>query len=164
MAILVGPMLSVIARGSIGDVVTFKCGRVIGKKKFKKDLRANELSEQQQLFKNGAAVWSEDLTQAVKDEWFKVGIKNYWDLRCNPQLMALPFLGLLPAGPLLIALGILFFPGTNGYDLWMSYYLTLGDSGWPNYPLPPPIGWVPTTTRRGKTYWDKYYEKIKESN
>jgi len=93
-----------------------------------------------------------------------VGVRNVFDMRCNPQLLALPFLGILPLAAPLIPVAALFKFGTNGYDLWMSYYLTLGNSGWPNYPSPPPIGWVPLTTLRGKTFWDKYHEQQQESN
>lgn len=164
MATLVGPMMSVIARGSIANAVTIKCGRVMAKKKTKKDLRADELSEQQKLFKDGAAVWSEDLTDEVKKAWFWVGVRNVFDLRCNPQLMALPFLGILPMAAPLVPIGMIFKLGINGYDLWMSYYLTLHADGWPNYPSPPPSGWIPIQTAKGKTYWDKYWQFIKESS
>jgi hypothetical protein len=151
MATLVGPMMSVVARGSIGNAITFKCGTVAAKKKIKKNLRSDQLSEQQQLFKDGAAVWSEDLSDEVQKEWFLVGVRNVFDLRCNPSLLALPFLGILPLAAPLIGVAALWKLGINGYDLWISYYLTLGANGWPNYPSPPPIGWRPTQTRRGKT-------------
>ena len=164
MARVIAPMLSIVARGSIADAVTFKCGRFITRKIKKKDLRADELSEQQQLFKDGASVWSEDLSDEVKKAWFMVGVNNFFDLRCNPQLLALPFLGILPAAGPLIPVAITWRLRSNGYDLWMSYYLTLGAGGWPNYPSPPPIGWIPTQTRRGKTYWDKYWEFIKKNS
>lgn len=145
-------MMSLIARGSIGNAITFKCGTIVGKKKISKNLRPDQLSEQQQLFKDGAAVWSEDLSGEAKKAWFWVGVRNVFDLRCNPQLLALPFLGVLPLAAPLIPIGMLFKLGCNGYDLWMSYYLTLGSGGWPNYPYPPPVGWIPQQTRRGKTH------------
>lgn len=162
MATVIGPMLSLVARGSIGNAVTFKCGKFIAKKKTAKELRLIELSEQQALFKDGAAVWSEDLSPEVKKAWLLVGINNFFDLRCNPQLLALPFFGLLPAAAPSIPVGIIWKLGSNGYSLWISYYLTLGPGGWPNYPSPPPIGWVPVATRRGKTYSDQYFKRMNE--
>jgi len=152
--------MSVIARGSIANAITFKCGTVAAKKKTAKTLRLDQLSEQQVLFKDGAAVWSEDLTGDVKRAWLLVGVANTFDLRCNPQMLALPFLGIFPwAAPLIPGVLILKL-GCNGYDLWMSYYLTLGENGWPNYPNPPPTGWVPVMTRRGKTKSQKYFEGL----
>jgi len=163
MALLIGPMMSMIARGSIGEVLTFKCGHIAAKKKFKNNLRSDALSEQQQLFKDGASVWSEDLSFETKQLWWATGVGEYFDLRCNPQLVALPFAACIPIErELLLTMGP-YMISQRGYDLWMSWYLTLGPSGWPNYPNPPPVGWVPKETRKGKTYWDQYWKYVREN-
>lgn len=164
MALLIGPMMSLIARGSIGSVLTFKCGHIAAKKKNNKKLRPGEYSGQQQLFADGAEVWSNTLSFEVQQLWWACGIGEFFDLRCNPQIIALPFFSILPlALPLLAYAGPMML-NIRGYDLWMSWYLTLGPGGWPNYPSPPPFGWVPSQTRTGKTRDDEYFKLQRESN
>jgi len=151
MALLVGPMMSLIARGSIGQALTFKCGHIAAKKKVSKDLRPDEYSGQQQRFADGAEVWSRTLTFETKQLWWAAGVGEYFDLRCNPQIVALPFAAVHPImGPTLALVGP-YMVSCRGYDLWMSWYLTLGPNGWPNYPAPPPTGWVPEHTLNGET-------------
>ena len=113
--------------------------------------------------KGSEARWTQ-LFRPLSDDAIREQYRNVFDLRCNPQLMALPFLGILPMAAPLVPIGMIFKLGINGYDLWMSYYLTLHADGWPNYPSPPPSGWIPTQTAKGKTYWDKYWQFIKESS
>ena len=163
MALLIGPMMSMIARGSIGGALTFKCGHIAAKKKFKNNLRSYELSEQQKIFQDGAEVWSTKLSFEIKQLWWATGVGEYFDLRCNPQIMALPFAACWPILNATLLIVGPYMVSCRGYDLWMSWYLTLGPNGWPNYPLPPPAGWVPSETRKGKTYSDQYWKYVREN-
>jgi len=158
MALLVGPMMSIIARGSIGGALTFKCGHIAAKKKANRNITQEMLSDQQLRFQAAADMWSRTLTFETKQLWWATGVGEYFDLRCNPQVMALPFAACFPILNVLLPTVGPYMISQRGYDLWMSWYLTLGAGGWPNFPNPPPAGWVPQKTLNGKTYEDEYWK------
>lgn len=141
MVKVVGPMFSLGASGSFSNDVTFQCGEVLRKKKFTNKLRNDWLNEQQQNFQMGAYRWSHELSAETKAKWALFGIVDTLNVMCDHYALALPFLGLVAIEALPVSvLGVIWM---TKYDLYMSYYLTLGPNGWPNYPDPPPIGWRP---------------------
>jgi hypothetical protein len=141
MVKVVGPMLSLSASGSISGDLTFQCGEIVRKKKFKNSLSSGELNPQQEKMKEAAEYWSKTMTVSQKAEWRLYAIRDSFNVMCGHFAFALPFLGLISISALIA--GVIPFVWLNGYPLYQSYYLTLGASGWPNFPNPPPVGWKP---------------------
>ena len=114
MATVVGPLLSLSASGTIGDVITFVCGHYVRKAEGKKfaDPSAAQ-SNNQNKWKAGCVVW-----QAL------AGNKDLW----KALVEAVQQSGQCPARESY---------ELNGFQLFMSFYMDLGPDGWPNYPLPP---------------------------
>lgn len=152
MARVTGPMFSLGASGSIKGALTYKCGQFVTKKKPKRKLESSELSDQQLLFQSGSDIWSKGLTEGQRMLWRVKGIFDTLNVMCHHGVAALPLLFVLqPVGTLVaLPLGIV----TKGYEAWMSFYLTLGSGGWPNYPGPPPSGWVPAKFKGGYPGWN----------
>lgn len=143
MVKLIGPVMSLIARGTLAGAITYKCGTVAAKKKTKKNLRTDELNEQQRTFKDGAWIWDNEMTPEDKKKWKEVATQDYFDLRCNERPLPIPALGIWPLSELYEKYRMNKQVGPHAYNLFMAYFLTLGEYGWPNYPAPPPAGWKP---------------------
>lgn len=150
MAKVIGPLMSVQASGTLKDTITFRCGEFVHKKK-KKTTKLNEAAlEKQEEFKVAAFLWSEVLTAEQKLAWKSRVLIDRFNVICNHWAVALPLVcALYPlAGAMMLGLGPVWI---SGYDAWMSYYLTLGEYGWPNYPAPPPFEWKPPNFGKIKT-------------
>ena len=141
MTKVTGPMLSLSASGSIYETLTFRCGKYVHKKKFKKRLSQEELSGQQGLFILGASVWKDEVTTEQKIAWKLLGIYDKFNIMCNAMIGALPLVMVL--APVTIPLVPLSVGWISGYQVFMSFFLVLRTNGWPNYPGPPPEDWKP---------------------
>jgi len=141
MARVVGPLYSLQASGSFGDLITYKCGTIACKKKKESKFYSNKFNQQREKFKAGAEVWRSIRGFGALLAWGSVGIVDRYNLMCNHVPVALALFGILNPIDL-----VTLYPAAvliSGYQLFMSYYLTFGEDGWPNYPFPPPGDWKP---------------------
>lgn len=142
MARVVGPLMSLSASGTLKKTITYRCGEFVHKIKNKPKNFSEEFEAQQEKFKAAAFLWSETLTSEEKAAWKRKALFDRFNVICNHIAVALPLVAVLSPVSFMTMMGL---AGTwvSGYDAWMSFYLTLGPYGWPNYPAPPPDGWVP---------------------
>lgn len=140
MAKVKSPLFSEKATGTIGDTITFRCGKyVTAKQKDKGGIVSIDQNAQRQKFIEAADVWTKFLTDQQKEAWqtFSRNVKDprgYFKIGIPGQLF------------MLIRTGekdyqrCIEFSNFNGYQYFLSAYLTLGAFGWVGYPNPPELG------------------------
>jgi len=108
MVVVVKPMFSQRASGSIANTLTVRCGEVIYKKIMSDTDNPVEdgLTYMQKLFQLAAKTWK-DLPEEIKEEWKHV----IWRSAVSPICLALYF-----SFPLMMSIGVfLQTPGTGHY-------------------------------------------------
>ena len=131
------PLFSEKASGDLGKAIQFRCGKFVVKKPVQKKGGESALQNiQREKFKDGSKVWTEGLTPEQKESWedFSKSIRNEkgW------------FTIDTPFGPIYHRIGIkedwkecIETATWNGYQYFLSCYLTFGLNGWTDYPDPP---------------------------
>ena len=114
MVKLKGPLFSQSASGEIGKAIQFVCGHFARAKPDIPPPSTEQQKTQQARFLEGANIWSETLSDNIKENWkdFKKIIIS------NDKCVGMPY-------------------NTSGYNLWQLYYLKYGVDGWVDYPNPP---------------------------
>jgi hypothetical protein len=156
MAKIVGPLMSLSASGTFAGTFAFRCGSVVCRKKpeRKDPFDPDDLSFQQKLFQEAAAIWSRQLSPEVKKLWRQAVIVSMFKPECVITTLSFAAMSLLnpQAGilwttrELAAAFGILYVHNAfslDGYQAWMSVYLTTQGQAWADYPNPPPGWWNP---------------------
>ena len=116
MTKVVGPLFSFIASGKLGNTVVYVCGQFTRSVPTQSRNPSTEAQlAQEAKFKAGVEVWN-----SLGDS------QNYWN-KFYKWLVS-------EAGCDIKETDLL-----NGYNAFMSMYLSYGVKGWDNYPLPPRI-------------------------
>ena len=108
------PLFSESASGKLGGILQYFCGHYAKKAITKKETPTEAQGTQRSKFQIGSEKWTDELSLETKEKWrIFVGFV-YRSKDCVGAEFKL-----------------------NGYQAWLSYFLSFGVDGWTCYPDPP---------------------------
>ncbi len=110
------PLFSEAASGNFAGVIQFVCGHFVKSIPDTSPISSESQRKQREKFLNGAAKWTNELTEENKNNWKAFFSVIREEPQCVDTILRM-----------------------SGYDIWMLYWLKFGEGGWENYPNPPVI-------------------------
>lgn len=139
MAKVKQPLFSEKATGTIGNAITFRCGKfVTAKQKEKGDAATIDQNAQRQKFLDAVEAWTKYLTIDQKTAW-QTFARSVQDPRGYYKIAIPGLVCLVPIGFKTGFQKCIDLSNFNGYQYFISAYLRFGAFGWVGYPNPPDI-------------------------
>ncbi len=114
MVKVVAPLFSLRASGTLGNTITFVCGHLARIAQRKEEAEGYVPTGQNEYFMEAIKRWN-NLSVGVKDDW-----RNFARVVKDSK----------------VCISLDYY--LTNYQLFLSYYMTWGFNGWPDYPNPGP--------------------------